>query len=59
MPQDLGLPEQESAGADVPVLEAKTENFFPSFVEPHRGHFVPFQSRERTRISLSVSQLWQ
>jgi hypothetical protein len=35
--------------------DAKMENFLESFVEPHCGHFVPFQSLERTRISLSLS----
>jgi hypothetical protein len=60
MPQDFGLPEQESFGAAAPpALEANTENFLASFADPHRGHLVPFQSGERTRISLSVWQLWQ
>ena len=59
MPQDFGLPEQESFGAEPPVLEANTDNFFDSLVELQRGHLVPFQSRERTKISLSLSQLWQ
>jgi hypothetical protein len=31
------------------------ESFLESFVEPHCGHFVPLQSLERTRISLSLS----
>ena len=35
--------------------EAKSENFLDSFSEPHCGHLVPFQSLERTRISLSRS----
>jgi hypothetical protein len=39
--------------------EAKTENFFESFTEPQWGHLVPFQSLERTRISLSFSQFEQ
>jgi hypothetical protein len=39
--------------------DAKTDSFFTSFVEPHLGHFVPFHSLERTRISLSFSQCSQ
>ena len=34
---------------------AKVEKFLEIFVEPQCGHFVPFQSLERTRISLSWS----
>jgi hypothetical protein len=56
MPQELGLPVQ--AGASSPVLlEAKTDSFFDSFVEPQAGHLLPFQSLERTRISLSLPHL--
>lgn len=58
MPQDFGCPVQAPpAGIDSPpaLLEAKTENFFASFVEPHFGHFVPAQSLERTSTSESVS----
>jgi hypothetical protein len=40
-------------------LEANVENFFASFIEPQCGHFVPCQSLERTRISLSRSHLAQ
>jgi len=36
-------------------LEANTDNFFASFVEPQCGHFVPSQRVERTSISLSFS----
>jgi hypothetical protein len=44
----------------VPVAEdAKTESFLASLVEPHCGHFVPFHSLERTRISLSASHCSQ
>jgi hypothetical protein len=50
--QDVGA----GLGAAPAVAEAKVENFLASFSEPQRGHLVPFQSRERTRISLSVSQ---
>jgi len=53
MPQELGLPVQTGASSPLPP-EAKTESFFESFVEPQLGHFVPFQSFERTRISLSL-----
>jgi len=48
------------AGASLaPVLEANTENFLVILVEPQCGHFVPFQSEERTRISLSLSHFPQ
>jgi hypothetical protein len=40
-------------------LEAKVENFLSSLVEPQWGHFVPAQSLERTRISLSRSHFPQ
>jgi hypothetical protein len=53
MPQELGFPVQAGASSPAP-LEAKTENFFESFIEPQLGHLVPFQSFERTRISLSL-----
>ena len=47
------------AGAGLVALavadDAKTESFLESFSDPHCGHFVPFQSLERTRISLSLS----
>lgn len=61
MPQELGTPEQDvGAGPVAPaVAEANVENFFASFVEPQCGHFVPSQSLERTRISLSCSHLAQ
>ena len=58
MPHDLGCPEQAPlAGIDSPpgLLDAKTENFFTSFVEPHFGHFVPTQLLERTNTSESTS----
>jgi hypothetical protein len=43
------------AGADslAATLEAKTDSFFSSLVEPQWGQDVPFQRVERTRISLS------
>jgi len=41
------------------AFDAKVENFFASLAEPQWGHFVPFQSLERTRISLSRSHLSQ
>jgi hypothetical protein len=53
--QDVGA----GLGAVPAVAEAKVENFLASFVEPQCGHFVPFQSRERTRISLSASHCSQ
>jgi hypothetical protein len=60
MPQDDGVPVQVGASPPVPALaEANTESFFSNFVEPQFGHFVPFQSLERTRISLSFSHCSQ
>jgi len=60
MPQELGIPEQ-LGGAPLPpaLADANVENFFASFVEPQRGHFVPSQWLERTRISLSCSHFSQ
>jgi hypothetical protein len=55
----LGWPVHCGAAKSEPPLEAKTESFFSNFVEPHSGHFVPFQLLERTRISLSLSQASQ
>jgi hypothetical protein len=45
MPHELGTPEQLGAGPPPPPApaEANVENFFASFVEPQRGHFVPSQ----------------
>jgi len=48
--------EQAGAGSFPPMLEAKTDSFFSSLVEPQWGHSVPFQREERTRISLSFLQ---
>jgi len=41
------------------VVEAKTDSFFVSRPEPQCGHFVPRQSLDRTRSSLSLSHLSQ
>jgi hypothetical protein len=58
MPQDLGTPEQD--GASPPALvEAKVENFFPSFLDPQCGQGVPSHRLERTSTSLSCSQSLQ
>jgi len=60
IPQERGVPVQEGASlAAPPAEEAKTESFLVSFVEPQAGHFVPFQSFERTRISLSFPHFSQ
>jgi len=45
--------------AGPPLREAKVDSSFVNFVEPQRGHLVPFQRDERTRISLSFPQLAQ
>ena len=61
MPQDFGTPEQDGAALAPPpgTDEANVENFLPSFADPQCGHFVPVQSLERTRISLSRSHFPQ
>jgi hypothetical protein len=45
------LPDDASPAPDM----ANVENFFEILDEPQCGHFVPFQSDERTRISESCS----
>ena len=62
MPQECGVPVQLGAGVAVglpAVAEANVENFFSSLLEPQCGHFVPAQSLERTRTSLSCSHFPQ
>jgi hypothetical protein len=60
MPQEWGVPLHDGPSlASPPAEDAKTESFFVSLVEPHAGHFVPFQSFERTRISLSFPHFSQ
>jgi hypothetical protein len=60
-PQELGWPVQDAPSSlpPFPPLEAKTESFLVNFTDPQCGHGVPFHSLERTRISLSRSQLSQ
>jgi hypothetical protein len=54
------LPPPVAAMLVEPALaEAKVENFLDNFLEPQCGHSVPFQSDERTRISLSVPHFSQ
>ena len=53
LPQELGWLVQVPAAIGVPFAEAKTENFFSSFDEPHFGHFVPSHALDRTRTSES------
>jgi hypothetical protein len=52
-PQELGTPLQEASEPAPLALEANTESFFESLVEPQSGQGVPSQLLERTRISLS------
>jgi hypothetical protein len=52
-PQEVGVPLQEGSEPPPLALEAKTESFFDSLVEPQLGQGVPSQLLERTRISLS------
>lgn len=61
IPHELGLLVQAGAALVPPpaVAEANTESFLASFFEPQCGHAVPFQSLERTRISLSRSHFSQ
>jgi hypothetical protein len=58
-PQEPEFALQAGASLLPPVEEAKTDSFFDSFTEPQCGHLVPFQSFERTRISLSLSHFSQ
>lgn len=46
---------QAGASSLPPPLEANTDNFLLNRVEPQFGQRVPFQSADRTRISLSRS----
>jgi hypothetical protein len=60
IPQERGVPVHDGPSlAAPPAEEANTESFLMSLVEPHAGHFVPFQSFERTRISLSFPHFSQ
>jgi hypothetical protein len=60
MPQERGLLEQDASGALLPgTLEAKTDNFFEIFFEPHFGQGVPCQLLERTSSSLSFPHFSQ
>jgi len=59
MPHELGTPLQDGPSLAPPVLEANTENFFESLMDPQCGHLVPLVSRDRTRISLSFSHFPQ
>jgi hypothetical protein len=59
MPQERGWPEQDGAAASLATLDANTDNFLASFLEPHFGQGVPCHLLERTRISLSAPHLSQ
>lgn len=60
MPHERGLPEQDGgASAASPPLEANTDSFFSSLVEPQCGQGVPFQSLDRTSTSLSFAHSQQ
>jgi hypothetical protein len=60
MPQERGLPLQESSAAEPPAtLEAKTDSFLVNFVAPHLGQGVPCQRLERTKTSLSLPHFSQ
>ena len=60
-PHDEGLPVHEGPSAALlpPVEDANTDSFLESLDEPQCGHFVPRESRERIRISLSWSHFSQ
>lgn len=59
-PQERGWPVQAGAGSlAAPPVEANTESFLVSFVEPQRGHRVPSHFAERTSTSLSAPHLPQ
>jgi hypothetical protein len=52
---DLPPPPHDAGSADCPpALEAKTDSFLESLVEPHFGQGVPSQRRERISNSLSA-----
>jgi hypothetical protein len=59
MPQELGTPEHPGAELSPATLEAKTESFLASRVDPQCGQAVPSHLVERTRISLSFSHFAQ
>ena len=53
-------PPVSQAEVSPPLPEAaNTENFLDSFVDPQCGHLEPSQLEERTKTSLSRSQLPQ
>jgi hypothetical protein len=58
-PQELGWPVQPGSAPSRPLLEAKTDNFFISFVEPHFGQGVPFHWVERMSSSESCPHFSQ
>jgi hypothetical protein len=47
---------QAGPSSALPELDANTESFFCSLIEPHFGQGVPRQSVERTSTSLSLLQ---
>jgi hypothetical protein len=54
MPHELGFPEHDaSEPPELLALDANTENFLESRVEPQCGHGVPSHWLERTSTSLS------
>jgi len=59
MPQEWELPEQDGSDPPPPAVEANTESFFESLVEPQFGHSLPSQWLDRTRISLSFRHFSQ
>jgi hypothetical protein len=59
IPQEPGLPEQEGSAPPSALEDANTESFFVKATDPQCGHFVPFQSLERTSTSLSFSHFAQ
>jgi len=52
-PHDFGWPVHTGASS-APPLEANTDSFLLSFVEPQCGHAVPSHLVERTSTSLSL-----
>jgi hypothetical protein len=56
-PQEEGVPLQEGgAESAAPDVDAKTENFLVSRVDPHWGQGVPSHSVDRTNTSESFPQ---
>jgi len=59
MPQERGVPVQVGSAPPSGAVEAKTDSFFSSRVEPQCGQGVPSHFAERTSSSLSFPHFSQ